>query len=165
MFAKDLIGNGDHFLTESFAVEIRQKLFPVLFKKSPQYIVKEFAGVDRLEIKRGFVARFELHDPRHEKSKRAVAVGAQAAGAVNIFRPKAGADHGLQVRMCDLPVVRSKGRAVPFQFDRHPAHYGIRQTAMRPRLLDQSGDFVQGQPISRLREMIGSRRLPDKSGC
>src|SRR5438067_10295383 len=103
----------------------------MLFKEAPQNIVQQFAGVDRLQIERGFRAWFKSQYSTREKAKCAVAIAAQTAGAVNVLRPEMSCQHLAQIRITDLAIIRSKPFAISLSLNGHPLPRRRRDIAFR----------------------------------
>src|SRR2546430_2151159 len=80
----------------------------MLFKEAPQDIVQKFAGVDRLQIERGFRARLKSQYSTREKAKCAVAIAAQTAGAINVIRSEMSRQHPAQISVTNLAIISSK---------------------------------------------------------
>src|SRR5437588_4865543 len=89
----------------------------MLFKEAPQNIVQKFTRVDRLQIERGFRARFKSQYSTREKAKCAVAIAAQTAGTINVFRSEMTSQHPAQIRITDLAIIRSKPLAISLALD------------------------------------------------
>src|SRR6185369_16462335 len=80
----------------------------MLLKKAPQNIVQQLARVDGLQVESGFAARLEAQHAITEKSERAIAVGAQTTGTVNVFGTEMTLQHPLQIGIRNLAIVRTE---------------------------------------------------------
>src|SRR5215813_1286271 len=60
MLVEYTIGEALQLLTQRPAVELVQRLAPVLLKKASQNVMQELAGVDSLQIERSFATRLQL---------------------------------------------------------------------------------------------------------
>src|SRR5947207_14400386 len=107
----------------------------MLFKEASQNIVEQFSGVDRLQIERGFRARFKSQYSTREKAKCAVAIAAQTAGAVNVIRSEMTSQHPAQIRVTDLAIIRSKPLAISLALDTHALACRRGNFALRGRAL------------------------------
>src|SRR6266576_1093097 len=92
----------------------------MLLKKAPQNIVQQFSRVNRLQIQSGFAARLDPQNPIAKKSERTIAVGAQAAGAVNMVSSEMPRQHQPQIIIRDFPIEWAKPSAVPLMLNVDP---------------------------------------------
>src|SRR5437773_1468069 len=107
----------------------------MLFKEAPQNIVQQFAGVDRLQIERGFRARLKSQYSTREKAKCAVAIAAQTTGAINVIRSEMTSQHPAQISITDLAVIGSKPLAVSLALNSHALPRRRGNIALRGRPL------------------------------
>src|SRR5437764_8706259 len=91
----------------------------MLFKEAPQKIGQKVAGVERLQVEGGFRARVESQYSTREKAKCAVAIAAQTAGAVDVFRSEMTSQHPAQIRVTDLAIIRSKPFTISVALNGH----------------------------------------------
>src|SRR5262252_3362189 len=98
----------------------REIIAAMVFKKPAQDVVQQFAGVDRLQIERGFAARLKPQDAVAEKPEGAISIGAQTAGAVDMLRAEVLLQHPSQVRIRDLAIIRSEPFAMPRLLNANP---------------------------------------------
>src|SRR5205085_12099903 len=108
VFFEHSVGRFRQILLQCVVTLSGQIFAAMLFKEAPQNIVQQFAGVDRLQIERGFRARFKSQYSTREKPKCTVAIAAQTAGTVNVLRSEMTSQHLAQIRVTDLAIIRSK---------------------------------------------------------
>src|SRR5215471_12137190 len=97
----------------------------MLFKEAAQDVVQQLAGIDRLQIERGFATRLNSQDAIAEKAEGAIPVSAQTAGAVHMLRAEVPRQHQTQVGIGDLTVIGAKPLAMTSLLDTDPAQRGI----------------------------------------
>src|SRR5678815_5684745 len=88
VFVKDFVRQIAQLIKQFLAVQLIQGLTAMLLKETPQDVMKQFAGIDCLEIESGLSARFEFQNTLAKKTISAVSIDAQSAGAVNKLRTK-----------------------------------------------------------------------------
>src|SRR6267143_1578177 len=129
------------FLTKLCALHRIEAFSSMAFKETPQNVVQEFAGVQRLQIQRCLAAWFELQDSLREKAIGAVAEGAKTTGAMNGVRTKSLLDQSQQIGISNLPVVRTKSLSRALAFNADPAQSRLTQKSIVTRQRYQRADL------------------------
>src|SRR5205807_10487605 len=119
VFPENGVGRLSHVGTEMVSVARWQILATMFFKEATQNVVQQLAGVNRLQIERGFAARFELQDTICKKAKRAIAIRAESARAVDMLEAEVSRQHHPQISLINLAIVGTEPVLVTLMLDFH----------------------------------------------